>query len=116
MSMDHRNNQQKPPTTTMNEPPAETVAWLKQSAKLDGSTYSQILLMILERLELLENAQQAAPAGGLVERVADAIVEAMVIDDLAAACAAIREVAAWMRKNETGYNAVRLLEREADRG
>ena len=94
MSMDHRNNQQKPPTTTMNEPPAETVAWLKQSAKLDGSTYSQILLMILERLELLENAQQAAPAGGLVERVAKA-ANCYPHEN---ARAAIREVAEWLGK------------------
>jgi len=29
--------------------------------------------------------------------------------------AAIREVAAWMREHETGYNAARLLEQEAGR-
>ena len=45
-------------------------------------------------------AQPAAPAGGLVELVATAI---------------IREVAAWMRKNEVGYNAARWLEQEAGR-
>jgi hypothetical protein len=28
--------------------------------------------------------------------------------------AAILEVAAWMRENDTGYNAVRWLEMEAD--
>jgi len=60
-------------------------------------------------------APPSAPAGGLVERVAEAIVNNMVVSDLAAASAAIREVAAWIRENEDGYNAVRWLELEASR-
>jgi hypothetical protein len=60
----------------------------------------------------------AAPAWGLVERVAhvigdDPLLLSLWEDD---ARAAIREVAAWMRENETGYNAARWLELEADRG
>jgi len=58
-----------------------------------------------------------APAGGLVERVVKVIADPdgpaeLWYDD---ARAAIREVAAWMRENETGYNAARPLEQEADR-
>jgi len=38
--------------------PPETLAWLHQAARIDGATYAQVLLMILERLELLEAALQ----------------------------------------------------------
>jgi len=39
-------------------PPPETLAWLHQTARIDGATYAQVLLIILERLELLEKAQE----------------------------------------------------------
>jgi hypothetical protein len=39
-------------------PPPETLAWLHQAARIDGATYAQVLLIILERLELLEDALQ----------------------------------------------------------
>jgi len=113
--------------------PAEGLAWLQQSARVHGATYSQVLLHLLERVEALEQlsrqhgaaqppaAQPApppAPAGGLAERVADAILTAegdgSTEDWRPEARAAIREVAAWMRENEIGYNAVRWLEQEAD--
>jgi hypothetical protein len=35
-------------------PPPETLAWLHQSATVKGSTYSQVLLHLLERVEALE--------------------------------------------------------------
>ena len=38
----------------MPEPPPETLAWLRQSAKLDGATTAQVLLHLLERVEALE--------------------------------------------------------------
>jgi hypothetical protein len=62
-------------------------------------------------------APPPAPAGGLVERVVKVIADPdgpaeLWFDD---ARAAIREVAAWMRENEVGYNAVRWLEQEAGR-
>jgi len=63
----------------------------------------------------IEPTPPAAPAGGLVERVIKAILEAMVIGDREAASAAIREVAAWLRKNEFGYHAALSLEQEASR-
>jgi len=55
-----------------------------------------------------------------VERVGDAMERHHVMGDIegswdAQARAAIREVAAWMRENETGFNAAWPLEREADR-
>jgi len=78
----------------------------------------------LERLEAAENYRQqdedaeraAEPdsTGSLVERVVDAMDEHVGVNRYAEARAAIREVAAWMRENDTGYNAVRWLEMEAD--
>ena len=35
-------------------PPPETLAWLRQSAAVDGAAYSQVLLHLLERVEALE--------------------------------------------------------------
>lgn len=62
-------------------------------------------------------APPVAPAGGLVWRVEMAMeLERSYTNDWSAeARAAIREVAAWMRENETGLNAARWLEQEADR-
>ena len=34
--------------------PPETLTWLRQSAATEGAAYSQVLLIVLERLELLE--------------------------------------------------------------
>ena len=69
-------------------------------------------------LAAAQPAAPAAPAGGLVERVADAIVtkatSAGIVDDRPAR-AAIREVAAWLRENEFGYHAAHALEQEAGR-
>jgi hypothetical protein len=147
-------------------PPPTTLAWLRQTAAVDGAAYSQVLLHLLERVEALEQrpipgfvelaaptpeaapvatdkeqplpphiaityqpksvyqplrpaqrpapqpAPPAAPARGLVERVADVIGDDAWLPE---ARAAIREVAAWLRENEVGYNAARWLEQEADR-
>jgi tellurite resistance protein len=65
-----------------------------------------------------QSAPVVAPAGGLVERVGEAMERHRVMGDIegswdAQSRAAIREVAAWMRENETGYNAARWLEQEA---
>jgi len=105
----------------MPEPlPETTLAWLHHSAAVHGSAYSQVLLNLMERVEALEAAQPTpppAPAGGLVERVALAIGGEgdHPANWTPEAQAAIREVAAWMRENETGFNAARWLEQEADR-
>ena len=61
-------------------------------------------------------APPPAPAGGLVRRVLKAMWEGVATSDADGARAAIREVAAWMRENETGFNAARWLEQEADHG
>ena len=53
-----------------------------------------------------------APAGGLVERVRDAMLITQSIEDIARA--AIREVAKWLRENDCGYNVIRWLEQEAN--
>ena len=42
----------------MPEPPPETLAWLRQSAAVDGAAYSQVLLHLLDRVESLEKAQE----------------------------------------------------------
>jgi hypothetical protein len=174
-------------------PPPETLAWLHQSATVKGSTYSQVLLHLLERVEALEQrptckeclqvpptpeaapvatdeqlwgfwceegmnfipevlracynlgrqhgaaqppaaqpAPPAAPAGGLVERVGEAMERHHVMGDIegswdAQARAAIREVAAWLDSNAClpddatpreadGWEmAAQILNREADR-
>ena len=62
-------------------------------------------------------APSAAPAGGLVERVAHVISDDPLLlslweDD---ARAAIREVAAWMSDHEHAFNAAYWLELEVDR-
>jgi hypothetical protein len=44
-------------------PPPETLAWLRQSAAVDGAAYSQVLLHLLERVEALEQR----PIPGTVE-------------------------------------------------
>ena len=84
-----------------------------------------------ERLAILENAENgrqqeedaeraAEPdsTGSLVERVAHVLATCNTGEDMSdwapEARAAILEVAAWMRENDTGYNAVRWLEMEAD--
>jgi hypothetical protein len=51
----------------------------------------------------------------LVERVVMAIGRDGETARWNEARAAIREVAAWMRENDCGYNAVRWLEQEAER-
>ena len=58
-------------------------------------------------------APPAAPAGGLVERVAGSIWQ--TCDLGIEARAAIREVAAWLRENEIGFDAAHALGQEADR-
>jgi hypothetical protein len=44
----------------------KTLAWLHQSAAVDGAAYSQVLLHLLERVEALEQR----PIPGAVELVA----------------------------------------------
>lgn len=58
----------------------------------------------------------AVPTGSLVERVQHAIHDVEFPHGTDEARAAIREVAAWMRENECGYNAIRWLEQEVNRG
>jgi hypothetical protein len=63
-----------------------------------------------------EVAEPAPVAGGLVERVSDAITsETGSRWASTEARAAILEVAQWLRENECDYNAVRWLEQEAGR-
>jgi hypothetical protein len=59
-------------------------------------------------------APPAAPAGGLVERLGEIWSHGRPLHP-SACCAVLREVAAWLRENETGYNAARWLEQEAGR-
>lgn len=66
--------------------------------------------------ELVEPASQPAPpAGGLVERVTEAIISSMLTSDRAAASAAIREVAAWLEQQPGPSFWIRRLREEADR-
>jgi hypothetical protein len=68
--------------------------------------------------ELRAASAEARPAGGLVERVEEAIITGMVDGDRHAARAAIREVAKWL-KEQPGMllpSCGDVLEQEADRG
>ncbi len=90
--------------------------------------YDSTILELRARVEALEASapigQLAAPANteaqpaGLVERVAEALADEFQPSGTwhDEARVAIREVAAWMREADCGYNVVRWLEREADRG
>jgi hypothetical protein len=65
--------------------------------------------------ELRAASAEARPAGGLVERVEEAIITGMVDGDRHAARAAIREVAAWL--DTKGQHGCSLwLREEANRG
>jgi predicted neuraminidase len=66
--------------------------------------------------DITADEDDAVPTGSLVERVAAAIADKGWPTRIwrRDARAVIREVAAWLRENEAGYNAVRLLEREGD--
>jgi hypothetical protein len=55
----------------MPEPlPETTLAWLRQSAAVDGAAYSQVLLRLLERVEALE--QRPAPPVELATPISEA--------------------------------------------
>jgi hypothetical protein len=95
--------------------------WTKQPSS--HGSYSNCIVELRCRVEALEAAanypakpdSSTAPAGSLVQRVAQAIADDGCAVDVwhDIARAAIREVAAWMRQNEIGYAAAAWLEREA---
>jgi hypothetical protein len=72
--------------------PPETLAWLRQTAKLEGATTAQVLLHLLERVEALEQrpipgineldapAPEAAPVA--MQRLVDAPMDARGYVDL----------------------------------
>ena len=132
-----------PQTPMPDSPPPETLAWLRHAASC-GQRDAQLTLHILERLEALEQrpipgavelaalapepAPVAAPAGGLVERVAEKMgpqsQAAMDAGELpyGAARAAIREVAAAARERIAPFDpnlkwgdVAQWLKQEADR-
>ena len=116
----------------------EVVEICREEGKIPWPT-ATALLELRARIEALEAAQQdkldrlialdqeaamaelraasaeARPAGGLVERVEEAIITGMVDGDRHAARAAIREVAKWL--DTKGQHGCSLwLREEADRG
>jgi hypothetical protein len=114
---------------------AREQAWKKKVNRLAG-----VAKDISAMTELRAASAEARPAGGLVERVEEAIITGMVDGDRHAARAAIREVAVWLRENkyvvptmdqrlfeseatttadiaaESASIIVALIEQEADRG
>jgi hypothetical protein len=121
---------------------ADPQAWKNVVVEcIRGSSAAATILELRARIEALEAAQQdkldrlialdaadptpdpamtelraasaEAQPGGLVERVANAIYN-VPHDSAAEARAAIREVAAWLRENDCGYNVIRWLEQEAN--
>jgi hypothetical protein len=106
--------------------PGELIAWLHDHAlncrELGRNDWAAQVTSAADLLQQLSApTPPPAPAGGLVDRVAEKMgpqsQAAMDAGELpyGAARAAIREVAAWMRENEVGYNAVRWLEQEVNR-
>ena len=101
--------------------PSESWAYVeRQTAKFEDS-FLPCLLELRARVEALEansKLSSNSPQIGmsLVERVGAAIFEQFENNagNEAEARAAIIEVAAWMRENEVGYNAVRWIEQEVD--
>ena len=82
----------------------------------EGTSYCDLALQTAAAQPA--SAAAPAPAGGLVERVAGAIGQEL--SPAAEACAAIREVAAWLRVESegrfgSGLHWSRRLEQEADR-
>jgi len=88
----------------------------------DAARWLDAIVELRARVEALEaNSKSSSNSpqigSSLVERVGAAIFEQFENNagNEAEARAAIREVAAWMRENEVGYNAVRWIEQEIDR-
>lgn len=91
----------------------------------DGGGTHTCILELRDRIAALEAAANSsagltgspAPAGGLVERVAEAIIDGMVSSDQEAARAAIREIAEWLEQQSVGAAlvAARWLREEVDR-
>lgn len=100
-------------------PTAEVINNLVQRIGDGSLTLATALEEFRDHWTVSESATPPAPAGGLVERVADAIVEATTITDREAACAAIREIAAALRNPATPVRDVpsvaNWLDREANR-
>jgi hypothetical protein len=96
---------------------------LENGAQLERPYNSALCLLELrDRIAALEAAQAStrgilgnSPAGSLVERVTEAIVDGMLDGDCNAARAAIREVAAWLREQGTVSWSTQL-DREATNG
>jgi hypothetical protein len=95
---------------------AQVEAWMAIE-----SEYSACILELRARIEALEDNSKPTPdfsqiGSSLAERVRNVIATEYDPKDYCwdEARAAIREVAAWMRENEVGYNTVRWIEQEID--
>jgi hypothetical protein len=96
--------------------PASKVYEISKLLKLTPGQAQQVRDLLAPNSKPTPNSFQIGRS--LVNRVALAIsgIEYGLDNWASEARAAIREVAAWMRENECGYNAVRWLEQEAERG
>jgi|688.fasta_scaffold605967_2 hypothetical protein len=95
--------------------PASKVYEISKPLKLTAKQ-QQELNALLQPVTSQPSPNSSQIGSSLVERVGAAIFEQCEKNtgNEAEARAAIREVAAWMRENEVGYNAVRWIEQEID--
>ncbi len=93
---------------------ASKVYQISKPLKLTSKQQEELNALLRPNSKPTTNPSQIRSS--LVERVGAAIFEQFENNagNEAEACAAIREVAAWMRENEVGYNAVRWIEQEID--
>jgi len=93
--------------------PASKVYEISEPLQLTPEQAQQVAALLAPNSKPSPNSSLIGTS--LVERVGVAIFEQFENNagNEAEACAAIREVAAWMRENQCGYNAVRWLEQEA---
>ena len=109
------------PEILITEPTSNILAWDPKCCVYHNDKGDIMLRDVLANSQkpLKENAeldpQAPAPAGGLVERVAIAILDGMVSSDHQAARAAILAVAEWF--DAIGYGATAsILRQEVERG
>ena len=93
---------------------ASKVYEISKPLKLTPDQVEQLLDQLRPTFKRTPSPSQSSSS--LVERVGAAIFEQFENNagNEAEARTAIREVAAWMRENQCGYNAVRWLEQEAE--
>jgi hypothetical protein len=95
--------------------PASKVYEISEPLQLTPEQAQHVAALLAPNSKPSPNSSQIESS--LVLRINDAVNSQVDFSDDALECSrvAIREVAAWMRENEVGYNAVRWIEQEIDK-